>query len=499
MKLIITIAFYLGFQTLFAGDIEVAVHRGANRHAPENTFPAAHLAAELGGDFLEIDVRQNKDGVFFNFHDATIDRTTDGSGQFYDLSEEQIVKLDAGSWYRHSYKGERVPKVEKLIKEMKGKIKFYFDFKHGDIEVFIDLIRQWGVAKDCFFTLKKEDIQAVKDAGLDFKVNISNIEELKEVDEKWSPPIVEIRAPDLTDELVREAHDRGIKVMPYVPGDQFELYRYCLKFDIDMINLDNPDVFREMERTGKYPDPSWVAHRGGIVSEEYEEYNPEGIRKTFENPDYSGVEIDIWETMDGELVVHHDKDLEKVFGVDGTIEESTLKDLKKLESLNGGYSILTLEEYLELVPENAYLMPDIKTSNPDGEFYQNLEKIIEKRHSMRQCIFLGSKHRDRFWGQVRFSAGVDDIPEIFEKWKSGEDVACHYFLFDIAADMSPNMIRLAQSMSMEVIPGVNTFRYKRENYLLSGLRDIRYFRKLGVRTFQIDSVYDGVQFVEKSD
>lgn len=497
MKFYSTLALVLVLSSLYSNGIEVAVHRGANRYAPENTYPAARLAAELGGDYLEIDVRQNREGVFFNFHDETIDRTTQGTGSFYDLSEKEIGKLDAGSWFRHSFKGERVPLVEDLVKEMKGRIKFYFDFKYGNIEEFIQLIRQWGIDQDCFFTLQPGDVEAVKNAGLDFKVNVSTVEELKAADDRWSPPIVEVRAPDLTDELVGEAHRRGIKVMPYVPGDQYELYLYCLKFDIDMINLDNPGVFREMEQTGHYPAPSWVAHRGGVVSDEYEEYDPEGIEKTFRNPHYKGVEIDIWETADRKLVVHHDNDLKKVFGVGALIEESTLAELKKYKSLKGGYSILTLEEYLGLIPEDAYLMPDIKTKNPSGEFFGNLAKIIEKTHGLEQCIFLGSDARKYFWGRARFSIGVEDFRKVVEEWKEGAEVSCHYFLFDIAGDLSPNIIRMAQCMSLEVIPAVNTFRYRRENYLLSGLRDIRYLRKLGVQVFQIDSVYDGVQFVAK--
>ena len=58
--------------------IEVVVHRGANYLAPENTVPSALKALEHGATWVELDVRKSKDGVLYNLHDETLDRTTDG-------------------------------------------------------------------------------------------------------------------------------------------------------------------------------------------------------------------------------------------------------------------------------------------------------------------------------------------------------------------------------------------------------------------------------------
>jgi len=43
--------------------LEVVVHRGANREAPENTLAAARRCVELGVDYVEVDVRLSRDGV----------------------------------------------------------------------------------------------------------------------------------------------------------------------------------------------------------------------------------------------------------------------------------------------------------------------------------------------------------------------------------------------------------------------------------------------------
>lgn len=487
-KILISL-FWLCAMVSFSQTIEIAVHRGANRQAPENTLPAAHLAAELGGDYLEIDVRQNHEGVFFNFHDATLDRTSDGTGAFYTTDSADLKKLDVGSWYRAEYIGEQIPTVAEIVQALKGKIKFYFDFKQGDIEEFIHLIQQWGVAEDCFFTLPHQYIPNLQKHGISYKVNVSNVDELVEAHQKYNPPMVEVRATDLSEALINQAKKLDIKVMVYVPGDQYELYAHSLNYDIDVINLDNPDVFKTMESTLKWPKPQWIAHRGTVVNDKFEEYDPAGIEEIVHR-NYAGVEIDIWETKDGHLVVHHDRSLEKVFGLDQNIDEKTWEELKSLKAKKGGYPVLKLEQYLALIPKEALLMPDLKTKDRSPSFYSTLRAAIEKKHSMEQCVFIDKEARAEFFDESRFSVRVAELPEIFEQWKAGEPVARHYFLFDHGNRLNAESVRAAQMMSMDVIPSVNIFHYKLENFLWSGCRDIQNLRKLGVTLFQIDAVFE---------
>jgi len=471
--------------------VEVAVHRGANRHAPENTLQAGKIAVVLDGDYLEIDVRENVEGIFFNFHDKTLDRTTDGSGAFFERTVSEIEDLDAGSWYRHGWKGTKVPTVEQIVKELKGEIKFYFDFKAGNLQKFVELIKDWGIAGDCFFNLKETDIPILDEEGLKFKVNVSNLGELMEAHTKWKPPIVEVRAQHLSKRLVDAAHDRGIKVMAYVPGDQVEAYKHCLRFDIDMINLDNPDLFKSLEDSNAMENTMWVAHRGGVVSDSITEYNPEGIQMLSDR-NYYGAEVDIWETADGELIVHHNKNLKDVFGVDLNVASATLAELRSHVSLLGGYHLMTLSEYLNLLPEDFVIMADIKTNGRDrsAQFYANLKADISARHDFENCLFIDDEAREPYWGEARFGVRIKELPELYEQWRNGEDVACHFFLFDHGNRLSAEAVRLAQLMSLEVVPSVNTFHYRMENPILSGLRDIANLKKLGVRVFQIDSVYD---------
>ncbi len=84
-------------------------HRGDSAHAPENTVAAIRQAFDAGADAVEVDVAQTADGHLVLLHDATVDRTTDGTGKLADLTLDRVRALDAGSWKDARYAGERVP------------------------------------------------------------------------------------------------------------------------------------------------------------------------------------------------------------------------------------------------------------------------------------------------------------------------------------------------------------------------------------------------------
>lgn len=47
-------------------------------------------------------------------HDATRDRTTDGTGQIGEKTLEEIRRLDAGIWFDKRYAAERMPSKLRL-------------------------------------------------------------------------------------------------------------------------------------------------------------------------------------------------------------------------------------------------------------------------------------------------------------------------------------------------------------------------------------------------
>lgn len=92
----------------------IMAHRGNRVACPENTLAAFRRALDDGADIIETDVHLTADGVFVCIHDATVDRTTDGTGAVAALTLAQIKALSA-SYGREGFAGERVPTLEETL------------------------------------------------------------------------------------------------------------------------------------------------------------------------------------------------------------------------------------------------------------------------------------------------------------------------------------------------------------------------------------------------
>lgn len=77
--------------------MKIIAHRGASGYRPELTLDAYEYAVELGAHGLECDIRLSADGVPVVIHDATVDRTTDGSGAVADMTLSELRELNAGT------------------------------------------------------------------------------------------------------------------------------------------------------------------------------------------------------------------------------------------------------------------------------------------------------------------------------------------------------------------------------------------------------------------
>ncbi len=78
-------------------NIYVAGHRGWPAVYPENTLAGFKAAIALGVDQIETDIRVTRDGELVLIHDATVDRTTNGSGKVSDYTLAELKQLDAGN------------------------------------------------------------------------------------------------------------------------------------------------------------------------------------------------------------------------------------------------------------------------------------------------------------------------------------------------------------------------------------------------------------------
>lgn len=111
-----------------ASNVVLVAHRGAvGPGQPENTLAAFRQAIAGGAEAIEIDLRGTKDGEIVVIHDATVDRTTNGSGAVADQTLAQLRQLDAG-------RGERIPTYQEVLRLVSGTgIVLLLDIKKGGV------------------------------------------------------------------------------------------------------------------------------------------------------------------------------------------------------------------------------------------------------------------------------------------------------------------------------------------------------------------------------
>lgn len=102
------------------GPIPVA-HRGGAAEQPENTMAAFAAAVDLGFRYVETDVHATADGVLLVFHDHTLDRVTDRTGDIGALPYAEVRRALVAD--------EPIPRLEEVLASWPD-LRVHVDAKH---------------------------------------------------------------------------------------------------------------------------------------------------------------------------------------------------------------------------------------------------------------------------------------------------------------------------------------------------------------------------------
>jgi glycerophosphoryl diester phosphodiesterase len=124
-------------------------HRGMANVYPENTLEAYRGTVALGVDVVEADCWLTRDGGLVCLHDATVDRTTDGSGNTGELTSAGAGELhvDAGSWFASAWPNTlRVPTLTDVLEELGGRTVLCPEAKNaGAGRAIVERLAQYGL------------------------------------------------------------------------------------------------------------------------------------------------------------------------------------------------------------------------------------------------------------------------------------------------------------------------------------------------------------------
>jgi glycerophosphoryl diester phosphodiesterase len=299
-----------------AAAFDLQGHRGARGLAPENTLPAFARALTIGVTTLELDAGITEDGVVVVAHDRRLNpdiaRGADGrwlAGQtrtireltFHELQRYDVGRLRPGSDYSKRFPeqrrmdGVRIPKLADVFdlarRAHNDEVRFNVETKLSPLapdetappeefaRAVIEAVRAAGVERRTTIqsfdwrTLAVVQREAPEIATAYLTSDADNLREsggapspwtagLRRADHGAVPRMVKaaggaIWSPnyrDLTEALVKEAKDLGLKVLPWTVNDPPDMER-LIEWGVDGLITDYPDRLRDAMAAKKLPLP----------------------------------------------------------------------------------------------------------------------------------------------------------------------------------------------------------------------------------------------------
>jgi glycerophosphoryl diester phosphodiesterase len=241
-------------------ETRIVCHRGARLSAPENTFPSAEAALSLGGSIIELDIRQSTDGILYVMHDATVDRTTDGSGFLAEMKSSEIDRLDAGGWHHARHAGEPVPRLKDYLARFAERAGFYLEIKHADCADVAELVRDLDIEDRCFtfsFDPKMREQMRLNAPKIRRMIHWTTAGSVRAAIEDHHAEIVEFHEHDFDAGNILKCKEAGLEVMFYTDRPDVQRFREALKLQMDFVNIDHIGEFDELRRNMTIRSPNF--------------------------------------------------------------------------------------------------------------------------------------------------------------------------------------------------------------------------------------------------
>src|SRR5690606_14284277 len=253
-------------------------HRGGAADGLENTVRQFRRAVETGYRYLETDVHATRDGRLVAFHDATLDRVTDGAGRIADLPWRDVAQARVGG-------AEPVPLFEELLESFPG-VRWNVDVKaEPALLPLLELVERTDVwDRVCLGSFSEARVvRAQRLAGPRLATSYGTRGVLGLRLRSWGLPAAlrptavaaqvpqsQSGVPVVDHRFVRAAHARGLQVHVWTVNEPERMHR-LLDLGVDGIMTDHIDTLRKVLEDrglwvcGPLPRP-WRVHgeaRGG--------------------------------------------------------------------------------------------------------------------------------------------------------------------------------------------------------------------------------------------
>lgn len=230
--------------------VQICAHRGFWKEAPENSMKAVTLAIAKKIDMIELDVRVSKDGELLLMHDATIDRTTNGSGK---VTQSNYKDLRTYYLYHNSrLTEERIPLFKDILSAARGKIYIDIDVKISDYKSIYNMVKQYGMLSQVMFTIYNV-ADARKMINLDKNAMILPVIYTMEDLENYMAvykllPVAQFNSKAFVDDILAKANENNVALFKNIyinttltpTSDNYKQVKEFLRRKGDIIQTDFP-------------------------------------------------------------------------------------------------------------------------------------------------------------------------------------------------------------------------------------------------------------------
>lgn len=220
-------------------------HRGAKGHLAENTLESIKKALEMGVDGIEIDVHKCASGELVVFHDFTLDRMTNGSGEVSKQSLSQLKQLKVLGKYE-------IPTLIEVLDLIAGKYLINIELKGkntalGTFETVMDYVqnKSWKYNQFLVSSFQQNELQNLY--NLNKNIPLAVLTKASVSDAIQFALTVQAHAihPNfalVTMDNVKAAHEKGLKVNTWTVNEKETIER-MKSYGVDGIISDFPNRF----------------------------------------------------------------------------------------------------------------------------------------------------------------------------------------------------------------------------------------------------------------
>lgn len=231
---------------------DIIAHRGDSINAPENSLPAFQKSIDEGLGWIELDVHQTSDGVVVVSHDSSLKRLCNVTKNIYDLTYDELMTYDVGSYFSSEYTGLHMATLEEVLELCQNKIHIQIELKPTGHEKnfeqnVINLIKKYKMEDQCVITsLYSNSLKKCYELAPEIKriyLMVIAVGDLSSIEYVDGFSIEESFATSMT---IQKIHDAGKLCYVWTVNDSDDVIR-LLENNVDGIVTDYPaEIEKEM-------------------------------------------------------------------------------------------------------------------------------------------------------------------------------------------------------------------------------------------------------------